>query len=631
MSLSLSSRGPTLAALLAASCPCLAQDELSLTVDKLAYEAHRPHAIEELVRSGEACLPLLIDLLKRSGDADEPPAEQLVGALQVIERLGAAAKRAGDAVTSAFRYASDLGVRNAAMSAIGELTPGLSEATCANLLMVLRRDYTPTLDPDGFVVAQQRLILGPTPDDPHLHEFLEIGNLYAVAAARSAHDLPKLSKELRADLQEQLARALLRPALPWLRDPDHSTATGDIARALLHHGADAADVVRGLLFCREPQLRRLGLESLHDVARWTPAERFDLVRMLWDPDRATQELAVASISALDADGLIALRPLRAFEAWARSQGAFDRAGYYRRCADRLAASAASRGEVAAELVRCVDQVLRGESPTASPQRCDDAGRELLAAIVRGCGGVDDDTPLALARLAVTAGAIPLRDGDDPLRDAFLSLLDIGDEQCWFEAARALAELGPDAAPAPHDELGSLLLESRWRFSPRSWESLWTAEAAILAGPAADAVQLAGALASERWHVALRAAVELLGRGEVTAAHRDRLIAMLGAAPQQMPTNARPAVLALTGRYVPERSHTAQADAVRAVAAMALASIGDGSWRDEALRQVIAGEVGWPLAELERRLDDAREHGTLGELARQIELKAWNRTGWPRFP
>ncbi|MEZ6036938.1 MAG: hypothetical protein R3F29_05625, partial [Planctomycetota bacterium] len=154
---------------------------------------------------------------------------------------------------------------------------------------------------------------------------------------------------------------------------------------------------------------------------------------------------------------------------------------------------------------------------------------------------------------------------------------------------------------------------------------------ILAGPAATAEQLTEALSSDRWHVAMRAAVELLRRSELTASHRDRLIAMLEAGQQRMTTEARFDVLQITGRFVAPRTHDSDVGATRAIVAMALASIGDGSWRGEAHRQTLADQLGWPVAELERRVDDARERGELGKLAQQIELKAWNRTGWPRFP
>ncbi|MEZ6036939.1 MAG: hypothetical protein R3F29_05630 [Planctomycetota bacterium] len=617
-------------ALLTLVGPGVAQHDLETLVAQLGEPAQRARAVERLVAFGEACVPALSPLLLRCGTNHEVPATQLAAALTVLAELGPRASDATKAIEHAYRYAPNAEVRNAALDAIDALAPALDERRRFDLAQMLQGYTSPAQDETRRWSTAMLLRLGPDCEEQVLDQFLREGGYGGVAAARVAHAQPTLPDTLRRTLVDTLARGLRRSSLPWLSNPQEVLPTGDAARALVRHGTPAREVARGLLQCREPELRRLGLENLGEPSRWTPAERFDVVRLMWDPDRVTRELAVATLTALDADGLMALRPLRAFEAWERGQGRGKRADFFARCAARLVAAAAARGEPAGELMRRADLLLQGRELPAElpPLVCDAAARALLADVVRGCLGADDEAPRRLATLARAAGALPLREGDDALRDAFLSLLQSDGEAARMACFRALVAIGPSLADGDPERFARLLFES----NAANITQPWSAEAMVLAGPAADVADLHEALRSARWHVAVRAAVELLERNALDESDRPALRALLGAEEAKSTMSTDLTYSQLTG--LPRRYHYTLVPfrCVRSIAALASTALGDQPWQDAQITYSLAYTVDWleDGPEVERSLRAARADGTLKDLARRVEQDCWHRHGWPRL-
>jgi hypothetical protein len=450
----------------------------------------------------------------------------------------------------------------------------------------------------------------------------------AAAAASAAADMPRLDDQLSLALEDALDFAIARPATPWVRRTNFDDAGGEIAAALWQHGHRNAKTARGLLQHWDPRMRHAGLQALLQPLHMTVEERLDVVSELWDRDRLVREQALANLQSYGRHGLLALRALRVFEKHASTKAS---APIYQRAAVRLLRDASTGvSDVAAAMLHDADLILRGEPPRAEAITSDDLSCKLLADIVTGCRGEQEGTLEALARLAVARKAFADA-ADDGLLLAFVSSLGTADPVAWLCAARALAVLGPRVSRRLPDFTDEML-QSRTSFETFPYaEIVFVVEAEVLAGPGASVAELREAMDSQRWHVVLHALVESIQRNAIAAQDAPRLRALLAAKFEPVGLTLGMTFVAATGTQPYSVEQAEQPDAVRIVAALALASLGETPWTDRDVASSLADAMSLESSEVPAAVAEAIKQGQLAELAQKFEAKARFRMRWPRFP
>lgn len=596
-----------------------AQHDLQSAVAGLLAPAMQARSCAALESAGARAVPHLRRLLARIRGEELPPG-QATTALYVLGRLQRTALPALPEVRDAYAFALDVGVRNQAMWAMGQLAPlGEGGDDAAACIRLLRAQGTADLDPFLFRCVELRLLLAIDDRPEGGLSTLAAGGPGAVAVAEAlvARGLTP-DAVLRGRLLELLAQATGRLLRPWDRVASVRAAEGPLALVAwtCFDRRDAA-TARGLLAHWDPVHRRTGLIALLDGGKLPPVEQLDVVARLWDRDRSVRELALAAVRSWGGEGLVALPSLRAF---ARDGGEARFAAGCGRAADRLVEEAcAGRSAAAASVVRDVDALLRGDELGAvGPLGHAAEAGAVLAVLATGCYGAAAAVQSAVADYARRRGLV-----GRAVVDAFLRNLAAGGGQGWQDGLSALSALGPDVARI-HPDFEVLILRA-WDWSEAEPRLALGAEAEVLAGSAATHAALLAAADSDRWHVALRALIELARRG----AADEAAVARAGAA---------------AGRWWPH-SHITQGpdwgeargtgcrsvgagpdhDALRLAAALVLLGSGADGWDRRDVREAAGTLLG--LDRAGERLRAAAAQGQAGELAARLLTAVRGRHRW----
>ncbi|HEU4420341.1 MAG TPA: hypothetical protein VFT55_15495 [Planctomycetota bacterium] len=613
---------------LTTSAVLVAQDGVARAIEELQNLDRQPHAFAVLQAAGEVCVPPLRSLLARVGTADEPRPEQLLGALYVLGCMGKPAVSALAEVMDAFRNSKSTEVRNQSVWTMTRLALASRDAeVCRTTMDALQKGASRRLDSDKVQFAYYRLgNLGPEPTSDAVLKLFRYAGQAAAAAAAAAADLPRLDGDLLQALDDALELAIARPATPWLRRTYFDPAGGEIAAALWRQGHRNAKTARGLLQHWDPRSRHAGLQALLQPLHMTVEERLDVVSALWDRDRLVREQALANLQSYGRHGLLALRALRVFE---KHPSTIASAPIYQRAAVRLLRDASTGvSDVAAAMLQDADLILRGEPARTEAITSDDLSCKLLADIVTGCRGEQEGTLEALARLAIERKAFA--DPADDLLLAFVASLGTGNEASWHCAARALAVLGPRVGRRLPD-FTEALLQSRTSFEFRpNPDIVFVVEAEVLAGQGASVAELREAMDSPRWHVVLHALVESMQRNAIAAQDAPRLRALLSAKFASIGLTLGRTFVAATGAQPYSIEQAEQSEAVRLVAALALASLGETPWADRDVASALADAMSLESSEVPAAVAEAIKEARLPALAQKIEAKAHSRMRWPRF-
>ncbi|HEX5053692.1 MAG TPA: hypothetical protein VFZ65_18070 [Planctomycetota bacterium] len=601
-----------------------AQDAVSRAIDELQFTEKQEHAIDVLLANGKASVAPLQALLARVATNDEPNTDQVAQALIVLGRLGKLSLDALPEVTRVYAFSRRVEIRNQAIWAMMVLAPKTGDPRlCAEVRDALRKDYTKELDAVLWSTAWFRLNLGPEPAEAQLLAQFAEGGYGCRAVANAVVDQPALGNELRQVLRDALAVAVARPELPWLHRTEHDWVAADLAAALWRHGARDADTARGLLRHWDADLRQLALVALSGAASLAPMERLDVVMSLWDGTRRVHEQALAALQSYGENGIVALRALRAFEAFHRAD---PTAVLYRRAADRIVAEVAAASDSARELVRAIDRAVSGEPFDAAGPPLDATGVRLLTEAVIGCRGADDGSLAALSKLASGRRALAARNAD-ALRVACFSTLAVDDPNLWWKAAEALTVLGPAVVPFGCD-VESVLLEScAGAGLPLD---VFPVEAVLYAGEHRRDDEVLAALSSDRWHVVLRAAVETTVR-HANDPHTVAVLTKLLRSPFDVVRCTTGPEFASAGRGRCGAFTQPNVAAVHVAAALALFAAGGTPWTDENVAAEIADQWSIEVGSVAQFLGDARDANRLAELAREVEQKAWAKAKFSRFP
>ena len=90
-------------------------------------------------------------------------------------------------------------------------------------------------------------------------------------------------------------------------------------------------------------------------------------------------------------------------------------------------------------------------------------------------------------------------------------------------------------------------------------------------------------------------------------------------------------VAATGAQPYSIEQVEQTEAVRVVAALALASLGETPWAQRDVASALADAMSLESSEVPAAVADAIKEARLAALAQKIEAKAHSRMRWPRFP
>ncbi|MBK8101619.1 MAG: hypothetical protein IPK26_31440 [Planctomycetes bacterium] len=564
------------------SAAASAQEELSALVADLATPELQEAAVDRLCEQGARAVPALRACL----------AEPLASATQLCAAMLVAGSLAGHAFTTLpdlrrlYQFHDDAAVRRQAMWAIAAIGSTCTDRALLRELWLHLRDRG-SLDADLFLadVAYYRLLLAERAgvfyeDDPERRDWAPSHWLFKPAstiaiAERLNSGLAVAMPRMRERLLACLAAATDRSCQSWERRRTWDAATGELAVAAWSSLREQTPAVaRGLLQYWDPRWRVHGLQVLAGQDAWFWRERLDVVARLNDADSRVRAHAHALVATFGAEGLLAMPTLRV------------PFGTLAQTAERdVLASSLLRAAIAATpaqeaTLRALDEALFLRPKSGVAVTAADAA--MVAAMLRGCGGVPGPVIAAVTRTLAPGNVTP------EIVEALLMHLERDDVRDVVVAA--LIRLGPAVLrvqPEFEVQVARACMD-RWVRG-----AVFALQAEIMAGSSASTDELRHAAASTTWSVAVRAWLELVQRGVVFDPELLRVVAAGATADWPLPWIAQGSDWGdRTNRGSSGTQLAAPGSLVTRAAALVVSTAG----RDD--RRVAAGEL---LRELRRTL------------------------------